>query len=804
MKRNFYYCLVVALMTVFAWSCGEDRADDSIPMLNVEVTTHPVVVKTASTAECGGVVVTKGTVAITARGVCWATQNTPTLADAKSSDGTGAGEFTSSISGLEADKVYYVRAYATTAAGTAYGKAVSFTAGVATPTVTTAEVTEVSYKTATGGGTIANAGVAEVVDCGICWSKEENPTTEDANVMGDPKEATFSLPMENLESGTTYYVRAFAISEAGTGYGEQVQFTTLEESLVTLPDANFMKYCLDSFDLNFDGKLQASEAVEVTKIDCSELGIASLEGITQFTNLETLMANDNPLTTVEVSGNQKLVRLELIRTEITSLNVTGMPQLEAILCDCLKEDKVGPMTSLSVSKCPVLTDLFCQENNISTLSISECPELKMMNVSRNALTALDLSSLTRLEELSAWDNRITSLDLTNNKALKKLMITRNRIKTLVLKDLPLLEFVSCDGLENEQVGVIQSLTMTNCAALKELWCQENSIETLSVTGCPALEKVVAWRNKLTALDLSNAKSLKTVQVGANQLSTANFSGCSSLDLLDIPANRLTTLTLAGCTALREVWMQENKMLTSVDLSSNKALQTLRCMASGIQSLDLSNLTALTSVWCDGNGMESVKATGCTALVDLKCQVNKLTSLDVQGCTALVTLWADTNNLSSLNLSNCSLLKECNIQVNRTLSSLNVTGCVKLANLSVWDCGLTSLDLSSCHALEILQVNDNKLASLAVSGDKLREVHGVRNQLTSFTATGTSALVVIWIHDNLLTTLDVSECATAMTCLGVCVPAEPELHGNPLQTLYVKNGQSFVEKYVPTTTNTVIK
>ena len=104
----------------------------------------------------------------------------------------------------------------------------------------------------------------------------------------------------------------------------------------------------------------------------------------------------------------------------------------------------------------------------------------------------------------------------------------------------------------------------------------------------------------------------------------------------------------------------------------------------------------------------------------------------------------------------------------------------------------------------MQVNDNKLTSLAVHGKKLHDVHCVRNQLTSFTATDAPALIVIWIHDNLLTSLDVSQCALNMNLLGVYAPGNPSENTNPLQTLYIRSGQTFVEKYVPETAQTIVK
>lgn len=78
-------------------------------------------------ASSGGNIISDGGAAVTARGVCWSTSPNPTTADAFSSNGTGPGIFSSTITGLGIGITYYVRSYATNSAGTAYGSAISFT-----------------------------------------------------------------------------------------------------------------------------------------------------------------------------------------------------------------------------------------------------------------------------------------------------------------------------------------------------------------------------------------------------------------------------------------------------------------------------------------------------------------------------------------------------------------------------------------------------------------------------------------------------------------------------------------------------
>lgn len=105
-----------AYATVYVFSCEE-----------AEVVTRPVENIDIHSASGGGVVVNSGGSNVTARGVCWCTSQNPTIADAHTTDGSGTGEFSSSITGLAPNTTYHVRAYATNSVGTSYGKEETFT-----------------------------------------------------------------------------------------------------------------------------------------------------------------------------------------------------------------------------------------------------------------------------------------------------------------------------------------------------------------------------------------------------------------------------------------------------------------------------------------------------------------------------------------------------------------------------------------------------------------------------------------------------------------------------------------------------
>ena len=91
------------------------------------VTTTAVSNIDKTTATGGGNVTADGGADVTARGICWSTSQNPTVSGSHTTDGTGTGSFTSAMTGLTANTTYYVRAYATNSAGTAYGDEVSFT-----------------------------------------------------------------------------------------------------------------------------------------------------------------------------------------------------------------------------------------------------------------------------------------------------------------------------------------------------------------------------------------------------------------------------------------------------------------------------------------------------------------------------------------------------------------------------------------------------------------------------------------------------------------------------------------------------
>lgn len=190
------------------------------------VTTDEVTSITVNSAQCGGRVTDEGGTPVTARGVCWSTTEYPTINDNHTTDGVGAGQFTSDLTGLEEDTKYYVRAYATNEMGTSYGTQRLFYTLSNVITVITNNVSSITANSAVCSGAVtSSAGI--VIDAkGICWSTQEYPTINDNHSNSGSGTGAFTYDLSGLTASSTYYVRAYAISGSETTYGVQKCFNT--------------------------------------------------------------------------------------------------------------------------------------------------------------------------------------------------------------------------------------------------------------------------------------------------------------------------------------------------------------------------------------------------------------------------------------------------------------------------------------------------------------------------------------------------------------------------------------------------
>lgn len=94
------------------------------------------------------------------------------------------------------------------------------------PALTTSAVTNIGQNTSTSGGTITSDGGAAVTARGVCWSISPTPVLVDSKTTDGAGSGNFSSSITGLTANTTYYIKAYATNSVGTGYGNEITFTT--------------------------------------------------------------------------------------------------------------------------------------------------------------------------------------------------------------------------------------------------------------------------------------------------------------------------------------------------------------------------------------------------------------------------------------------------------------------------------------------------------------------------------------------------------------------------------------------------
>lgn len=221
-----YYARAYAVNSI-GTTYGEEVRFTTKTKTIATVATTPATNVSYTSATVGGNVTDDGGATVTERGICYSTSANPTTANTKITSGSGLGQFTCNLTDLQDGVTYYARAYAVNSIGTAYGDEVRFTTKTKTiATVATTPATKVSCTSATVGGNVTEDGGAEVIERGIVYSTNQNPTVADSKVTNGSGLGEFTCDLIDLQDATTYYARAYAINEKGTAYGEEVSFTS--------------------------------------------------------------------------------------------------------------------------------------------------------------------------------------------------------------------------------------------------------------------------------------------------------------------------------------------------------------------------------------------------------------------------------------------------------------------------------------------------------------------------------------------------------------------------------------------------
>ncbi|MFK5879884.1 MAG: T9SS type A sorting domain-containing protein [Flavobacteriaceae bacterium] len=475
--------------------------------------------------------------------------------------------------------------------------------------------------------------------------------------------------------------------------------------------------------------------------------------INTVTSLDVSFKSIADLTGIE--GFVALTDLQCNNNQLTSLDISQNTLLTNLVCS---NNSLG---SLDVSLNIALTNLSCQNTDISNIDLSQNVALTDLNIKNNLLTSLDVSQNTILDFLDCRTNQITVLDVSNNTSLTSINCNANELLDLDITNNPSITFLNTSSnlleslnMANGNNTIITTFFATgnsnlNCINVDDVaWSTANwtSIDTQSFFATDCNVTYVPNDNFEQALiDLgydTGALDDYVPTVNVENLTGLDVSGKSISDLTGIEV--FTALTFLDCS---------NNLLTNLDVTQNTALTYLNCFNNQLTGLDVTQNIALTNLILPANQLASLDVTQNVALTGLNLSDNQLTSLNVTQNIALTTLGFDNNQLPSidvtLNTALTSLFCDSNLLIN-----LDVTQNTALTFLSCKSNVLTSLNVVQNTVLTTVKCENNQLTSLNLK-------NGNNTSITSgnFRATNNPDLICIevdnaaWSTTNWITSID---------------------------------------------------
>ena len=220
-----------------------------------------------------------------------------------------------------------------------------------------------------------------------------------------------------------------ATANDGSGVKDEAEVTVIDgegESTYQSITLTTKKAVGEEFQFSIEidglGDLSADERMAILQAAVVDMNITDVAGHSDFYDVKGTLKKSN--LKIEIAGS--IGRFTCDKMGLTSLDVSHCPELYNIYCPG------NDLTELDISKNTKLVRLVLGTNILSSLDVSNATELQYLDCRYNSIETLDVSKNLNLERLDCYDNKLTSLDVSKNTKLDRVDCSSNQLESLLI------------------------------------------------------------------------------------------------------------------------------------------------------------------------------------------------------------------------------------------------------------------------------------------------------------------------------------------------------------------------------------
>lgn len=408
---------------------------------------------------------------------------------------------------------------------------------------------------------------------------------------------------------------------------------------------------------------------------------------------------------------------------------------------------------------------------------------------------------------SQMKSTVENIDLSNNKALTYVKVTNNKVKTINLKGLT--EIVE---LNFNSDTALHALDLSSCAKLKEFRAYGSGLEQIDLSKCPKLEVAAVYNTKVTELDFSNNPELINVLADIKTLEKVTFKNNDKLQTLTVGGINLKTVngieSLPGLTDLsysycptETLTLENSKKLAKANISYSEKLKSLD-LHKNIRLTDLT-ITYLTAceelIIYKGQKFANEFIVGSDKLVKKEVEreipSNIAEEIADENLKTYLLSVADADKDGKITAAEATAVTELDFSGKKVSSVLGLEWFTALKKINASNNEIVEFDATVFSKLVTLNVSNNKIKALDISGTKCDKVYASNNELESFKFKGYDLEYVDLSHNKIsgslqfkyqqyLKYLNVSDNKLkTLTCNGLYSLTDLDISNNDIQYLY---------------------